>query len=107
VREGGEWVDRARFPIGRPGWRLLEVGPVGLYQPDVGLRRDTLKATAVARVPRERPVSITVKSTGTTMVFDGTRKAAARRLSPSAAGGSSRRTTGTRVSLRLVIYARQ
>ncbi len=56
VREAGEWrVEQPRLPIGRPGWRLIEVGPVDVFQeprPPAGLLRK-LEATAVSRVPRD------------------------------------------------------
>ena len=56
VREAGEWrVERPRLPIeNRPGSRLIEVGPVDVFQ---GVRvtglHQSLEATAVLRTPRE------------------------------------------------------
>lgn len=48
-------MERPREPIGRPGWRLIEVGPVDVFQEagsQPGLHRK-LTATAVSRVPRD------------------------------------------------------
>ena len=56
VREAGAWrVDPPRLPVySRPGWRLVEVGAVDVYQegrvPNGFLRK--LEATVVSRVPR-------------------------------------------------------
>ncbi len=59
VREAGAWrVERPRVPIGRPGSRLTEVGPVDVFHParDKTFRDlvHRLEATAVTRAPRER-----------------------------------------------------
>lgn len=59
VREAGAWrVERPRVPIGRPGSRLTEVGPVDVFHPEnAHLFRDLvhrLEATVVARASRER-----------------------------------------------------
>lgn len=54
VREAGTWrVEQPRIPIGREGARLIEVGPVDVFQdPCIPGLHCKLEATAVSRVPR-------------------------------------------------------
>lgn len=53
IREDGAWrVERPRLPIGREGWRLVEVGRVDVFQtpnPGPGMHR-RLEATVLSRV---------------------------------------------------------
>ncbi|MCC6763243.1 MAG: SRPBCC family protein [Deltaproteobacteria bacterium] len=56
VREGGVWrIERPRLPVGRQGWRLIEIGPVDVFQEKAsipGLLR-SMEATTVSRLARK------------------------------------------------------